>query len=374
MSGRHVRTRSRAETRVIVLAAAAALTLLASGVGGWLLWTARGSDESVSSARVEPPVFVREFGASGLSALRQPIGIAIDGARVFVADAGRGDVAVFSTAGRFASGLGAGKLQTPVYVALNPLDGRLYVSDRTSRSIEVFSVDGTFVRTFKPASPAGETAIQGWQPLAVAFGDDGTLYVSDVGQNQRVLAFGPTGEYRGETGDDLPKGATGNSLAFANGLAVTRDRILVADSNNSRMLYLTRQLHFLQAVPFVGLPRGVVALSGGHTAAVDTTGGELRILGPDGATLARGSSKGPARGQLVAPTALAADGSGHVFVTDTGGRRVSVWDVSGGPRRDIVLEALVDRRWWAVAAGVLLTVAFAAASAAVASRNRPRGV
>jgi DNA-binding beta-propeller fold protein YncE len=358
---------------VIVLAVAAALAFLASGVAGWLLWAARGSDVSVSSIRVEPPVFVREFGASGLGALRQPIGIAIDGPMVFVADAGRGDVAVFSTEGRFAAGLGAGKLRTPVYVALNPLDGYLYVSDRSSRSIEVFDFDGAFVETFKPVGAAGETAIRGWQPFALAFGDDGTLYVSDVGERQRVLAFGPAGEFRGETGDDLPKGATGNSLAFANGLAVTQDRILVADSNNSRMLYLTRGLRFVSSARFSGLPRGVLALDGGLAAVVDTTGGELRILGPDGATLASASSKGPAGGRLMAPTALAADGNGHVFVTDTSGQRVSVWAVSGARRKDTLLEAFADRRWWAVAAGILLTAALAAA-AVVASRNRSRAV
>lgn len=355
--------------RVIVLAIAAAFAFLASGVAVWLLWAARDSDESASAVRVEPPVFAWEFGASGLGALRQPIGIAIEGTKVFVADAGRGDVAVFSTSGRFISALGAGKLQTPVYVALNPLDGRLYVSDRDSRSIEVFGVDGTFVRTFQPAGTAAETAIQGWQPFALAFGDDGTLYVSDVGPHQRVLAFGPTGEYLGETGDDLSKGAAGDGLSFANGLAVARDRVVVADSNNSRVLFLDRRLHFLRVVPFAGLPRGVLALSGGYFAVVDTTGGELRILGAEGATLARGSSKGPAKGQLVAPTGVAADRSGHVFVTDTGGRRVSVWAVSGESRRDVLLEALHDPRWWGVAVGVLLAVCLGW-TAAVVGRNR----
>jgi DNA-binding beta-propeller fold protein YncE len=354
---------------VIVLAVAAGLALVASGVAGWLLWAARDADVSASSVRVDPPVFVREFGASGAGALKQPVGIAIDGARAFVADARRGDVAVFSTSGTYISALGAGKLQTPVYVALNPLDGRLYVSDRVSRSIEVFGVDGTFVRTFAPVGTAGETAIKGWQPFALAFGDDGTLYVSDAGTRQRVLAFGPTGEFRGEAGDILPRGASGEGLSFANGLAVSRDQVLVADSNNRRVLVLTRQLRFLRSTVFSGLPRGVITLEGGLSAVVDTSGGELRILGPDGTTLARGSSAGAAKGQLTAPTGIATDGSGYVFITDTGGQRVSVWAVAGAVRRNLLLEALADPRWWIVAVGAILGVGLAMAAVFVAKKR-----
>ncbi|MDO8915527.1 MAG: hypothetical protein Q7W16_05540 [Coriobacteriia bacterium] len=351
-----------------MLGVAAAVALAASCVAGSLLWAGRDSDESASSIRVEPPVFSREFGASGPGALKQPVGIAVDGARVFVADAGRGDVAVFSTSGRFASALGTATLETPVYVALSPLDGRLYVSDRLSRTIEVFGVDGTFVRTFAPAGAAGEIAIRDWRPFALAFADDGTLYVSDVGTHQRVIAFGPTGEYRGETGDDLPKGPSGGSLSFANGLAVSGDLVVVADSNNRRLLFLTRQLRFLRAVTFSGLPRGVLALNDGLFAVMDTTGGELLILGPDGATLTRGASKGTAPGQFYAPTGIATDGDGHVFVTDTGGSRVSVWAVAGAVRRNLLLEALADPRWWIVAIGALLGVGLAATAGFVAKK------
>jgi DNA-binding beta-propeller fold protein YncE len=369
VKARGPRTRDRGSNRVAALATAAVLTLLASGMAGWLLWSDRGSDESASSMRVETPAFVREFRGNGPGALRQPVGIAIAGAKVFVADVSRGDVAVFTNSGLYESSLGAGRLRRPVYVALSPLDGRLYVSDRASRSIEVFGVDGAFIETFRPADAAGERAIQGWQPFALAFGDDGALYVADVGTRQRVITFGPTGDYRGETGDDIPRSSSGEGLAYANGLAVSRDEVVVADSNNSRLLFLTRQLRFLRVAPFAGLPRGALPLRGGLTAVVNTTEGELAILGPGGAVLARGGSKGSARGQLTTPAGIAADDSGRVFVTDTGGARVSVWIASGASRRDLLLEALADTRWWVVVVGTLLAAGLAVA-AVVVGRNR----
>jgi len=365
-AGRHARASAPLAR---ALAAVGVALLLGSGIAAWLLVSTAPSGGAASSLRVPAPTFSREFGADGPAALQQPLGIAVTRSRVYVADAGRGDVIVFSDTGSLVATIGAGRLTTPVYVALNPLDGRLYVSDRQSRTVQVFGVDGAFVRTFDPADPGGRAAIKGWQPLALAFSDDGTFYVSDVGPRQRVLAFGPTGSFVGESGADIPAGSSGGPLSFANGLAPAAGTVVVADSNNSRLIVLDDRLRFRRASSFAGLPRGLATLTDEILAVVDTTGGELRLIDADAATLARAGSKGSAAGQLLLPTSVAADGSGRVFVTDTGNRRISVWRVEGAVRRDLLTDAIRDVRWWGVVAAGLLG-AVAMGSAVLAGRNR----
>lgn len=373
--GAHRRVHAAAPwpTAARVLASVSVLSLVVAVVAGWLLWAARGAAESGTAVTFPPPAFSREFGSTGRDALVQPVGIAASDGRVYVADSERGDVVVYTAAGSLVATIGAANLSTPVYVAVGPLDGLLYVSDRSKRSVQVFETGGRFVRTFEPLDDAGKAAARGWQPLALAFGDDGTLYVSDVGSRQRVLAFGPTGRFLGETGADVPVGASGKTLSFVNGLAASGGRLFVADSNNSRVLVLGGQLRFERAAAFAGLPRGLTVLADGMLLVVDTTGSELRVLGADGATRSRAGAKGQESGQLLLPTAVASDGSGDVFVTDTGNRRVSVWRVAGAVRRDLFEQAASDPRWWGVAVAVLVGAA-SAFSAVMVGRNRRHAI
>lgn len=366
---RHARGPGRVPGPVLALAAISVACVVLALVTAGLLWTSREQSDAGSSVTVPPPAFSREFGNSGEGALVQPVGIAAADGRVYVADAGRGDVVVFQTSGSLVATIGASQLSTPVYVALDPLDGYLYVSDRRTRSVQVFATDGRFVRTFEPADDAGKAAAQGWQPLALAFRADGTLYVSDVGVRQRVLAFGPTGRFIGQTGSDVPIGPSGKSLSFANGLAAADGRLFVADSNNSRVLVLGERLEFLGATTFSGLPRGAAALADGLFVVVDTTGSELRLLGADGTGVAQVAAKGQKSGELLLPTAVASDGTGDVFVTDTGNHRISVWMVRGAVRRDLLAVAMTDARWWG-AGGILLVGLACAAGAIVVSRKR----
>jgi tripartite motif-containing protein 71 len=351
------RSRSRGLSPRRRWALVAVVTLTVGGVAVALLWPRSETPVAVASLRVSKPEFVTSFGAEGPGALIEPVGMAVDGDKVSVADAGRGEVVTFSTDGVYVRAFGKGRLPTPTYVARNPLDGRLYVSDRRLGAIMVFSVDGSFVGTFTPAPDdvAGAAVTAAWRPLGLAFGDDGTMYVSDVGARQRIVSFGPTRRYLAETATQIPGGA----LSFVNGLAAVDGSVLAADSNNSRLVTLGEGLGFVRSAAFAGLPRGMSPIPGsrgGAFAVVDTTGGDVRIVTSDGSALARLGSPGSGEGQLSQPTAVALDAHGMLYVSDTGNARISVWSVSATRSSDLFTDALRDPRWWAAVVFVLAGV------------------
>jgi DNA-binding beta-propeller fold protein YncE len=152
-----------------------------AGVVATLLFPLSPGASAGATGGYSAPTFVRELDPAGRGALREPLGLVVDGGRVYVADASRGEIVVLSTSGTYRKAFGGGSLAVPLYLARNPLDGRLYVTDRGLRSIAVFSTDGSRTGTFTPdaADAAAMTAVSTWQPLAIGFTADGTMYVSD---------------------------------------------------------------------------------------------------------------------------------------------------------------------------------------------------
>jgi hypothetical protein len=228
------------------------------------------------------------------------------------------------------------------------------VTDRQLKAILVIRMDGSTVETFvpDPEDAAAEAIVASWQPMGLSFRDDGGLYVSDVGPVQRIVRFSPTRRYLGAT----PTTSSAGPLSFVNGLAVADGRVVAADSNNARLMTFSETLGFVKSTPFAGLPRGMVAVPGSDGqafAVVDTTGGGVRILSSAGEVLASFGTAGSGSGQLLRPTAVASDGHGTLFVTDTGNARVSVWRVSAGTEAAFFEEVVRDPRWW-VAAGFAL--------------------
>jgi DNA-binding beta-propeller fold protein YncE len=326
---------------------AAAVACLVGAVAAALLPGPSGS-MPVTVGRVVAPRALRATRPEGPGALLEPVGIAVDSGRLYVADARRGDIVVLSTTGEYRSSIGVGRLEVPLYVAVNPRDRRLYVTDRTLRAVLSFRQDGSFAGTFtpEPSDARGIAVTAAWRPLGLAFGDDGTMYVSDA--EGALLAFGSDGRLAAESGDDIPTGPAGR-LSFANGIAVLDDAVVVADANNSRILVLGRDLSFRAVAGFPGLPRGVAAPYGpGAVVVADTTGSALRVLDMSGAVLASAGARGSAQASLSRPTGLAADGAGNLYVVDAGNARVSVWDVGSVGRADILLELMTDPRTWTI--------------------------
>jgi sugar lactone lactonase YvrE len=299
-------------------------------------------------------------------------GVAVSGDRVYVAESRKGFVRVTTRDGSAVATIGAGWLRTPVYVAVGPVDGRLYVSDRGRREVEVFSATGERLGVVTPQGPSGEATEGAWLPLALGFAPDGVLYVADSAEPQRVDVFSATGSRIASLGADVPDGRTGGKFAFPNGIAASTDEVLVADSNNGRLLVFDRSGAFVRQVMIDGIPRGVVVLGDGRIVLVDAAGGSVEVLDAQGQMLGAVTGQAADGASLVAPAGVALSEDGTLYVVDSATGRVftaSTPEVVGG-RAGLSAET---RTWLLVAAGLLWALAvFLGWRAAARARARAR--
>lgn len=265
-----------------------------------------------------------------LYGIGRPTGIAVasDGSRIYVTQTeGSTAVMVFDGHGNQVATLtppDTGTDHVFVYVAIDPLSGDVYVSDRPTASIYVYSADGTYLRTFD--APAG---LAGWQPLGLSFDPAGQMLVTDAVRGQ-VDEFGTDGVLVRTIGQ-------ANQFNFPNAAVFDQDqRLYVSDSNNGRLIVLDQsgnQLAVVRRGPGdgdLGLPRGLAIDDESRLYVVDTTDQSVKVYSADGADaqpafLGSFGTEGSGDGAFSFPNAVATDNHGRVYVADWNNDRVQVW-------------------------------------------------
>lgn len=355
--------RRASRRRAIAIAApwVAAVAFAAGAITLWAALASSGAPVVPTAPRVTaaPRLLVeRTFRASD-SATSQPTGVAISGDRLYVADPARRVVDVFSRDGSRVATIGAGLLEVPVYVAVGPVDGRVYVSDRGLGAVEVFAADGTPFGVLEPGglSVRPKTTVT-WRPLGLAFASDGTLYVADSSDDAHVAVFSPAGSRIATMGADVPAGRSGRPLAFPNGLVVTSDQVVLADSNNGRLVYFTRTGTYLRTVTVQGMPRGIAQLSDGGMLISDAASGELRATGADGEVRATLVHAGEWGLTVQSPAGVAVDRDGSMYVADTLSGQIAVVVETATPDPKAASQA-ARPRWPAISAAILAIAALA---------------
>jgi len=271
--------------------------------------------------------------------LERPVGVVAAGERVYVVDSTAGVVRVYDDRGVERGVVGTGVLDVPVYAAVDTERGVLYVTDRAKRALYLFGLDdGAIIGTLSPVADEGSSIATAWAPLAIAVGDSGALFVTDVLERHRVLALEPDGRITREiAGPQAAIEATGVIVAldFPNAVRATGDEVWVSDSNNKRALVFGVDGRFLRAVPMRALVRGfdfVPPLAGSAettlVAFVDTLGSDISLVDLAGAARGRFGGMGGSAGRLAFPNDISVSAEGDtLYVADTGNRRVQVWDV-----------------------------------------------
>ena len=265
----------------------------------------------------------------------KPIGVAVSpsGDRIYVTESeGEHLVVVYDGKGNRVGTLkppvSTGPNHVPVYLALDPVGGDVYVSDRPAGSIYVFDRDGTYVRTFEPK----DRQFVGWQPLALAFDGGGLLYVTDVAPPyHRVLMFNREGTLVRSIGRP-------GQFSYPNGVAVDgRRNLYVTDSNNGRLLVFDpngRQIAVVNrgvGEGDLGLPRGAAIDDSGRLYVVDTANHIVQLYHVVTEKAARLTyigaigSEGRLDGNFEYPNGVAVDVRARVYVTDRENDRVQVW-------------------------------------------------
>ena len=342
-------------------------SFIRSGVyrGKFRVANAAGSEEQSYLFRVEPPapplgsvVAWVSTVASGVEQFSQPGSVAMgaDGS-VYVADTKHnvikkitpgGAVSVFAGTGAAGTADGDGSLAQfsgPSGIAIDA-SGMLFVADTGNHLIRrinvdatVFTVAGSGVAGFSDGT--GSTA-QFSSPAAIAVDGAGNLYVADKG-NQRIRKIAPGGVVTTLAGSGSAgfADAAGAAAQFSSpaGIAASADGVVyVADTGNHRVRRVaadggvstwagTGVAGYADAwanhAGQLSSPQGVTIDGAGNVFVGDTGNRRIRKITPAGSllTLAGSGVAGIAGGlrtvaQFAAPTGVAVDGAGNVFVAD----------------------------------------------------------
>lgn len=119
-----------------------------------------------------------------------PEGVCVFEDRVYVTMSKAGWVGCYGKDGALKFKFGAEHLDEPDYAAVSPAR-ELYVTDQRANRIQVFTLDGKFLRSIgAPGAGPGQFD----QPEDLAFDKDGNLWVAD-GDNHRVQVLKPDGTF-----------------------------------------------------------------------------------------------------------------------------------------------------------------------------------
>ncbi len=240
-------------SRALLFAAIAAMGVLAApackrgeapAAGGA---TQTEATAAVPTPAPEVPPVIHETAASGqppFAGLAEPRGAAIDDrGRLWVADFGHSRVAIFDSAGGYLGGWGGirgnGKfqLQEPASIAIHGSD--VYVADTWNGRVQHFTTGGEY----------RETTVAGlYGPRGVAVSADGTVWISDSGNNRLVLC--PKGRCEDPPHFLGKAGKGGSELVSPLGIAVgPSGRVYVADVGNHRIQVVAADGRFTRSIP-----------------------------------------------------------------------------------------------------------------------------
>ncbi len=253
-----------------------------------------------------------------------PYGIATDGeGTLWISDPGAHAVQVIDLKRRRAAlwaMAGDSFFESPVGVAYNKLQKKIYVSDSLLKKIFILSESGELLGEINPENPFG-------RPGGIALGPQGDLYVADVLKG-RVRHFSLSGQELASLGSPTtPDGLFNRPI----GVAVDSGGLIyVIDSLNFRVEVLTPAGEAVASIGELGdqpgalsRPRGVAVDNSGHIYVSDAAFDNIQVFNLKGQLLLVFGGDGPHR--LSLPAALASDAENRIYAVDSFNHQIKIY-------------------------------------------------
>ena len=322
------------------------------------------SKRHVAGRRIGPPSRTRSAGLLLLpSVLAWGILLQATGCERTVPD----DHAVEFVFGQ--TGRADGEFSYPRAISISPVDGRVFIVDKTAR-IQRFGPDGAFERAWrmpeyangKPTGlhvdgqnrvwvadthyarvicydrdgkelfrfgSAGEGPGEFIFPTSVLVDRDGSIYVGEYGGNDRISKFSPRREYLFSFAD---KASGEGWVERPTEILCDEGGVLwVADAINRRICRYDRGGRFLSAFPVgesepgrLSFPYGLALEKKGTLLVADRGNNRIVRFGPGGEVQGVWGVQGRLAGQLRQPWGVAVGAGGRIYCLDSWNNRVQV--------------------------------------------------
>ncbi len=253
----------------------------------------------------------------------KPTAVAVQTPRVFVADSGQGGVHVLNLETRdyqFLRTAGAERFETPLDVASS--GDRVFVVDRTRRTIDEFTLTGMYRTTHRDDALAA--------PVAAAWdAASGVLWIADA-ETHRLWILDERGVLSAAMGEH---GAAPGSFNYPTGCGWSDVLgLMIADTMNFRVQIFDPPGVVAavfgehgDAAGDLARPRDVAADSAGNVYVVDNQFENVQLFTPDGRLLMAFGQGGVERGAFSLPSGVTIDAQDRIWVADSLNARVQVF-------------------------------------------------
>jgi DNA-binding beta-propeller fold protein YncE len=201
---------------------------------------------------------------------------------------------------------------------------RIWVADTHYQRVVVFDREGRELRRF---GEKGEGPGQFVFPTTVAIDRDGAAYVGEYGGNDRISKFSPEGKYMFSFAD---KASGDGWVERPAGMVFDESGVLwVTDTCHHRVCRYDREGKFLSAIASPGTrpenlnyPYGLALEQNGSILVADRGNNRIVRYSRDGRFLGGWGSHGRGPGQITQPWGVAVSGRGVIYCLDSWNNRI----------------------------------------------------
>jgi DNA-binding beta-propeller fold protein YncE len=230
-------------------------------------------------------------------------------------------------------GSGNGQFHQPRDVAVNSLNGLLYVADTFNNRIQVFDTDGNYV------SEWGQQGVQDGQfshPGNLGISPWGDIYVTDT-ENSRIQRFNSNGTFISKWGG---AGTEVDQFNFPGDIAFdpSAKAVFVTDIGNSRIQKFNSNGTFISTWGSLGTADGQLNRPAGIAYddinkilyVADTNNDRIQRFDTNGTFISNWGMTGNQDGEFKRPTSIVLDIANKViYVADTNNHRIQKFDLTG---------------------------------------------